>query len=176
MLFLPKELSAKLIITEKCSAACLFKMCTEFCYSGTRKLKHIWDIPWILSSFLSAVSSDICTSLWSPQVFLRPCHQYILDWCFIAYLFLLSFSFPCCLFSQKHNFSQNEIQQSPSAHQDLSFAVWHHPMNEEASIASAISSYDVFWPRANAYGDLLSFYFLVHGLSQAQPLSGDIPV
>lgn len=30
------------------------------------------------------------------------------------------------------------------------------------------------WPRANAYRDLLSFYLLVHGRSQPQPLSGDL--
>lgn len=73
MLFLPEELSAKLIITEKCGAACLFKMCTEFCFPGTGRLKHIQTIPWILGSFQSAVNSEA--------------HRHFL------YLPLLSFSF-----------------------------------------------------------------------------------
>lgn len=56
--FLPEELTAKLIITEKRGAACLFKICTEFCFPGTRRQKHIHTIPWILGSFQSAVNSE----------------------------------------------------------------------------------------------------------------------
>lgn len=145
MLFLPEEMSAKLIITEKCGAACLFKMCTEFCFPGTRRLKHIQTIPWILDSFQSAVNSEahrhLYLSLLSfsfsqtvPSVHLR------------LVLHCLHFSsscffFFCCLSSQKHKFSQNEIQQSPSAHQVLWFAGWHHPLTEEASVASPTLSY-----------------------------------
>lgn len=66
MLFLPEELSAKLIITEKYGAGCLFKICTEFCFPGTRRQKHIQPIPWILGCFQSAVSSEADRHLYLP--------------------------------------------------------------------------------------------------------------
>lgn len=66
MLFLPEELSAKLIITEKYGATYLFKICTEFCFPGTRRQKHIQTIPWIWGSFQSAVNLEAHRHLYLP--------------------------------------------------------------------------------------------------------------
>lgn len=179
MLFLPEELSAKLIITEKCGAACLFKMCTEFCFPGTGRLKHIQTIPWILGSFQSAVNSEA--------------HRHL-------YLPLLSFSFcqtvpsvhlrlvlQCLHFSPSFLFFL--LSFLPKAQM---FTKWNpaKPLCPPGSVICRVTpscdwrsfccfSY-IIWMSADPElvpieRDLLSLYFLVHGISQAQPLSGDIP-
>lgn len=109
------------------------------------------------SQQLTQKHTDICTSLWSPQVFLKPCHQYILGWCFIAYLFLLSFSFPCYLFSQNHKFSQNKIRQNPRIcdlqgdtilwlKKLLLFQLFHHVMSSDPKLMPVETSWAfIFW-------------------------------
>lgn len=158
MLFLPEEMSAKLIITEKCGAACLFKMCTEFCFPGTRRLKHIQTIPWILDSFQSAVNSEA--------------HRHL-------YLSLLSFSFSQTVPSVHLRLVLHCLHFSPSYF--FSSAVFppkstnfHRTKSSKAPLPTKICDLqgdtilwlkkllllhllyrmDVFWPRANAYKDL----------------------